>query len=62
MVLANMLIVVYSLKLYGVSVFLSGLILFIKTGGIETTPAIKTLEVHDLTFAFGLYIIYYLTL
>lgn len=37
-------------------------ILFIKTGGIETTPAIKTLEVHDLTFAFGLYIIYYLTL
>ena len=62
MVSANMLIVLYSLKLYGVSAFLSGLILFIKTGGIETTPAIKTLEVHDLTFAFGLYIIYYLTL
>ncbi len=60
MVLANIGVVLYSVKRFGIQAFITGLIIFAKSGGIDTTPAIKTLEVHDLTFAFGLYIIYYL--
>jgi hypothetical protein len=60
MILANLGIVLYSIKCYGISAFLSGLVIFIKSGGIDTTPPIKALEVHDLTFAFGIYMMYYL--
>lgn len=60
MILANIAIVLYSLKLYGVGEFATGLIAFVKSGGVDTNAAIKCLEVHDLTFAFGLYLFYYL--
>lgn len=60
MIIANSLLVCYSVMTYGVQEFVTGLIILIKSAGIETTPAIKTLEVHDLAFALGLYVVYYL--
>lgn len=59
MILANIVLAGYSVVTYGVQEFVKGLVLFVKSAGIETTPAIKTLEVHDLAFAFGLYLMYY---
>lgn len=38
--------------------FVTGLIAFAKSGGIDTNAAIKALEVHDLTFAFGLMLLF----
>lgn len=49
-----------SIRVYGLGSFLTGLIAFAKSGGVDTNAAIKTLEVHDLTFGFGLMIFYYL--
>lgn len=60
MCLGNFGVVLYSIKTYGISAFLAGMIIFMKSGGIDTTPPIKMLEIHDLTFAFGLMILYYL--
>ncbi len=60
MVLANTGMVLYVGKQYGIQTLLSGLVLLARSGGAETTPAVKALEVHDLTFAFGLYLVYYL--
>lgn len=56
---ANVCIVLESMKTFGLGEFVTGFIAFVKSGGIDTNPAIKALEVHDLTFAFGLMIIYY---
>ena len=57
---ANVLIMLESMKEFGIGEFAVGMIAFIKSGGIDTNAAIKALEVHDLTFAFGLMVLYYL--
>ncbi len=54
----NMGIVLMSIKTHGVGAFVTGLIAFAKSGGIDTNAAIKALEVHDLTFAFGLMLLF----
>ena len=55
---ANCCIILESIKNYGVGEFVTGLIAFIKSGGIDTNAAMKALEVHDLTFAFGLMLLF----
>lgn len=60
MCLANTAIVLESIRYFGPSAFWEGLVVFVRSGGVETSPAIKALEVHDLTFAFGLMLVYYL--
>lgn len=56
---ANICIVLESMKAFGIGEFVTGFIAFVKSGGIDTNAPIKALEVHDLTFGFGLMIIYY---
>ena len=51
-------IVLMSIKTHGVGEFVTGLIAFAKSSGIDTNAAIKALEVHDLTFAFGLMLLF----
>lgn len=51
-------IVLMSIKTHGIGAFVTGLIAFAKSGGIDTNAAIKALEVHDLTFAFGLMLLF----
>ena len=55
---ANCCIVLGSIKENGIGAFVTGLIAFAKSGGIDTNAAIKALEVHDLTFAFGLMLLF----
>lgn len=55
---ANCCIILESIKNYGIGEFVTGLIAFIKSGGIDTNAAMKALEVHDLTFAFGLMLLF----
>lgn len=55
---ANVCIVLGSIKENGIGAFVTGLIAFAKSGGIDTNAAIKALEVHDLTFAFGLMLLF----
>lgn len=55
---ANCCIILESIRYNGVGEFVTGLIAFIKSGGIDTNAAMKALEVHDLTFAFGLMLLF----
>ena len=55
---ANVCIILESIRYNGVGEFVTGLIAFAKSGGIDTNAAIKALEVHDLTFAFGLMLLF----
>ncbi len=48
-----------SIRKYGMGEFVTGFIAFVKSGGVDTNAPIKALEVHDLTFGFGLMILYY---
>lgn len=60
MCIANVCILVFdSLRPYGLSEFITGFIAFAKSGGVDTNAPIKALEVHDLTFGFGLMVLYY---
>lgn len=59
MCFANAFIVLKSILTYGLREFITGFAAFAKSGGIDTEPAIKALEVHDLTFGFGLMLLYY---
>lgn len=60
MILANLTTVAEAIYYYGAGELVTGLIELAKTGGTDTTPVTKVLEIHDLTFAFGLMLIYYL--
>lgn len=57
---ANLSIVCYSVKCYGAAQLLRDLNHLVLSAGVEAGPAAKVLEVHDLTFAFGLMALYYL--
>lgn len=57
---ANISVAAYSLRLYGLDAFVQGFAQYAASFGTATSPAIKLLEVHDLTFAFGLMALYYL--
>lgn len=57
---ANLGIVAYAIKSYGLPTFLREFAQYAASFGIDTPPAAKLLEVHDLTFAFGLMALYYL--
>ena len=60
MCIANVCILLMdSIKPYGLGEFITGFIAFVKSGGVDTNAPIKALEVHDLTFGFGLMILYY---
>lgn len=59
MCMSNICIVLTSMKTFGVGEFITGFFAFVRSGGVDTNAAIKALEVHDLTFGFGLMIIYY---
>lgn len=59
MCFANIFIVLKSILNHGIGEFIAGFIEFAKSGSIVTNPAIKALEVHDLTFGFGLMLLYY---
>lgn len=60
MCIANVCILLMdSIKRYGLGEFITGFIAFVKSGGVDTNAPIKALEVHDLTFGFGLMILYY---
>lgn len=61
MLTANVLIVYTdSIREAGFSAFLNGYVLLVKSFGVEVTAAVSELEVHDLTFAIGLYLLYFL--
>lgn len=49
-----------TIRTFGLSSFITGFIAFAKSGGVETNVSMKSLEVHDLTFGFGLMVLYYL--
>lgn len=44
---------------YGISGFIKSLIIFATSLGIRTEGAMAQLEVHDMTFAFGFFVVYY---
>lgn len=60
MCLANLGIIAYSVRLFGIKTLASEFLQYVISGGIVTPPSVKVLEVHDLTFAFGLMALYYL--
>lgn len=60
MCLANLGVAVYAVRRYGADTFLNDMARFIMSFGVDTGAAAKALEVHDLTFAFGLLALYYL--
>lgn len=60
MCLANLGVAAYAIKCFGPAQFLHDLARFAASGGTVTLPAAKMLELHDLTFAFGLMALYYL--
>lgn len=55
---ANIYIVLDAIKAFGIGEFVTGLIALAKSGGIDTNEAMLALEVHDLTFAFGLMMLF----
>lgn len=57
---ANLSILAYAISSHGFNTFKREFYLYVISGGLETQPSVKILEVHDLTFAFGLMALYYL--
>lgn len=60
MTIANIIIVLSAIETYGIGAFSAAFAVFVRTFGVITDPPMKALEVHDLTFAFTLYFIYYI--
>lgn len=58
MSIANVMIIVPVATEGGIMEFMSELVALIVTFGEDTGPLMKSIEIHDLTFAFGLYLMY----
>ena len=58
MSIANIMIIAPVATEGGMNEFMNELISLIVTFGEDTGPLMKTIEIHDLTFAFGLYLMY----
>ena len=52
-------IVFRAISRFGVSGFVSDLLVFVRSFGVQAHGAMKALEVHDMTFAFGFFVVYY---
>ncbi|MDO4548403.1 MAG: O-antigen ligase family protein, partial [Clostridia bacterium] len=59
MSIAYFIIIIKAFGVYGPSAFLSSFIYFVTSLG-DASGAMRYLEVHDLTFAFGFFVIYYM--
>lgn len=59
MAAGNALLIFSAIRTIGMGDFVSQLFAFFRSFGGEDTAASKALEVHDLTFAFGIFVLYF---